>query len=249
MLSQADAVLTVSAALRDHAVSLGVEPDRVHIIPNGVDPKLFQPRPRNHMLAARWGLSEGPVIGFVSGLRRWHGIDTLPALLERLIPRYKDLRLIIVGEGPLCSELCRQIEGRGLERSALFTGLLPQEEVAELICQFDVALAPYPQPQHDFYFSPLKLFEYMACGAPVVAAGLGQIAEVVRDGETGLLYRPGDLDGLTSACDRLLGDPAFGRRLGQSAAAQIRSQYTWDHNAARVEDLARSLIAARGANG
>ena len=104
-----------------------------------------------------------------------------------------------------------------------------------------MALAPYPRLDHPFYFSPLKLFEYMACGVPVVAAEVGQIAEVVRDGETGLLYPPGDADALVAACDRLLADSPLRRRVGEAAAKEVHTRYTWDHNAARVVELARSL--------
>jgi len=69
---------------------------------------------------------------------------------------------------------------------------------------------------------------------------------VVHDGATGLLYPPGDLEALTAACDRLLADSALRQRLGQAGAREIRSRYTWDHNAARVTELACSLMAARG---
>src|SRR5438128_6825336 len=205
-LLQADAVLTVSVPLRDYVVSLGVEPGRLYVIPNGVDPALFQPGPPDPRARARWGLGNGPVLGFVGGLRPWHGVDVLPTLLERLVQRYRGLRLVIVGDGPLRGALEHTLKERGLTRSVVFTGWLPHEEVAELIRQFDVALAPYSKPEHAFYFSPLKLFEYMSCGIAVAVAGLGQIAEVVQDGETGLLYPPGELDGLTVACDRLLAD-------------------------------------------
>jgi hypothetical protein len=109
---------------------------------------------------------------------------------------------------------------------------------AALIGLFEVALAPYAHLDHAFYFSPLKLFEYMACGVPVVAAATGQIAEVVQDGATGFLYPPGDLEALTAACDRLLADSALRRRLGQAGAKVIHSRYTWDHNAARVTEPA-----------
>src|SRR5437899_10120693 len=228
-LSQADAVLTVSAPLRDQVVSLGVEPGRVYVIPNGVDPALFQPGPPDPRVRARWGLGNGPVLGFVGGLRRWHGVEALPTLLERLVQRYRGLRLVIVGDGPLRGELEHTLKERGLTRSVVFTGWLPHEEVAELIRQFDVALAPYSKPEHAFYFSPLKLFEYMSCGVPVVAAALGQIAEIVRDVETGLFYPTGELDGLTAACDRLLADPALRQHLGQAAAKEIQGLYTWDH--------------------
>src|SRR5437867_4848338 len=239
---QADAVLAVSAPLRDQVVSLGVELGRVHVVPNGVDPALFQPGPPDPRARARWDLGDGPILGFVGGLRPWHGVDVLPTLLERLVQRYRGLRLVIVGDGPLRGELEHTLKERGLTRSVVFTGSLPHEEVADLIRQFDVALAPYPRPEHAFYFSPLKLFEYMACGIPVVAAGLGQIAEVVRDGETGLLYPPDELDALTAACDRLLADPALRQRLGQAAAKEVLGRYTWDQNATRGVELARSLI-------
>jgi glycosyltransferase involved in cell wall biosynthesis len=172
-------------------------------------------------------------------------VEALPALLERLVPRYPSLSLVVVGDGPRRAALERELRERGLARHAVLTGTLPHEEVAAVMRQLDVALAPYPQPEHAFYFSPLKLFEYMACGVAVVAAGLGQIAEVVQNGETGLLYPPGDLDALAAACDQLLADPALRRRLGEAAAAEIHGRYTWDHNAARVVDLARSLTAAR----
>lgn len=134
-------------------------------------------------------------------------------------------------------------------RNAVFTGSLPHEDVADLIRQFDVALAPYPRREHSFYFSPLKLFEYMACGAPVVAAAAGQITEVVRDGESGLLYPPGDAEALLAACDRLLTDPALRRRLGETAAKDVHAQYTWDGNAARVIDVARSVARTREPGG
>lgn len=243
-LQRADAVLTVSALLRDYAVSLGVEPGRVHVVPNGVDTERFKPDAPDPEVRRRWNLGDGPVLGFVGGLRPWHGVDALPALLDGLSERYPKARLVIAGDGPLRGELERDLRERGLERNAVFTGWLPHEEVAPLIRQFDVALAPYPRPEHDFYFSPLKLFEYMACGVPVVATSLGQIPEVVRDGETGLLCPPGEPDALVRACDRLLSDPGLRSRIGKAAAREVHDRYTWDRNAERVVELARSLNSA-----
>ncbi len=244
MLSQADAVLAVSAPLRDYVTGLGVDAERVYVQPNGVDPALFGPGPA----ALRAGVSksgDGLVLGFLGGLRPWHGVEVLPDLLSKLRPRYPGLRLVIVGDGPLREELERRVRQQNLSGSVLFTGSVPHERAAEMIRDFDVAVAPYPQADHAFYFSPLKLFECMACGVPVVAARLGQIAEVVREGETGLLYPAGETEALVAACDRLLGDPALRRRLGQNAAQEIQDRFTWDHNAARVAKLGHTLLAAR----
>lgn len=111
--------------------------------------------------------------------------------------------------------------------------------------EFAAALAPYPRPEHPFYFSPLKLFEYMACGAPVVASAVGQIAEVVRDGVTGFLCPPGDMDAFEAACDRLLSDPSLRHSVGEAAAREVGERYTWDANARRVAEIGRALLEDR----
>lgn len=244
-LGQADAVLAVSAPLRDHVLDLGIDPAKVHVIPNGVNTDLFHPAPPDAALRARLGLGEGPVLGFVGGLRPWHGIETLPEIFARVSARHPGARLVIAGDGPLREGLARGLTERGLLEQAVFTGALPHDEVPAVIRQFDIALAPYPALEHAFYFSPLKLFEYMACGVPVVAANCGQIADVIRDGESGLLHPPGDLNALAAACDRLIGNAKLRFALGQSAATHIRSGYTWTHNARRVTELAESLICRR----
>ena len=114
-----------------------------------------------------------------------------------------------------------------------------------MIRQFDAALAPYPDTNHDFYFSPLKLFEYMACGVPVVAARIGQIPEVVTNGKTGLLYSPGKLPDLAANCERLLGDAGLRNKIGMAGATLVHKKYTWDANAARVIEIVQSIAERR----
>jgi glycosyltransferase involved in cell wall biosynthesis len=244
-LLSADAIVTVSDPLREHVVALGASPERVHVLPNGVDTQRFSVGPPEASLRRRWGLGNGPVLGFVGSIRSWHGTENLPALLENLAARHPAVQLVVAGDGPLRTDLEREFGRRGLAGRVVFTGWIPHEDVPALIRQFDVALAPYSEQEHLWYASPLKLFEYMACGKPVVAPALGQIEQVLRDGETGLLYRHGDADGLVAACDRLLADAALRERLGRAAAADLDGRYTWDGNAARVAELAEGLIAAR----
>jgi glycosyltransferase involved in cell wall biosynthesis len=181
----------------------------------------------------------------VGGLRPWHGVEVLPELAEQLVRRHRKLRLVVVGEGQLRPFLEQGFAQRKLLERVVFTGTLAHEEVAAVIRQFDVAVAPYPQLDHFFYFSPLKIFEYMACGVAVVAANVGQVPEVLRDGKTGLLYPPGDMDALRKACDRLLGDPRLRQTLGRAAAKRVHTHYTWDRNASSAIELARSLMAAK----
>lgn len=236
----ADVVVTVSSALRDYVLELGVAAQRVEVVPNGIDPALFAPGTASVASRERWGIGDGPILGFVGGLRPWHGVRALPALLGRLLARHPSIQMIIAGDGPLRDELSQSFSARSLSDRVVFTGALAHGEVADVVRLFDVAVAPYDETDHLFYFSPLKLFEYMGCGAPVVAAAVGQIAEIVRDGVTGLLYAPGDLDAFVGACERLLADPPLRERLGRAAATAVHSHYTWAGNARRVVELARS---------
>lgn len=243
-LTAADVVLVVSAPLREYVLGTGVQPERVHVLPNGVDEALFVPADRSEAARTRWRLGHGPIVGFVGGLRPWHGVRALPALLKRLLASHPDLQMVIAGDGPLRRELSEAFARKGLTAHAVFTGTLPHEDVPDLVRLFDIALAPYDAADHLFYFSPLKLFEYMACGVPVVAAGLGQIRDVVIPDETGVLYAPGDLAALTDACERLLEDPERRVRLGRAASEAVHRQFTWKENARRVIELVERAAAA-----
>ena len=123
----------------------------------------------------------------------------------------------------------------------MFTGPLDHVQVADVIREFDIALAPYPKLDHPFYFSPLKLFEYMACGCAVVAADVGQVGTVVEAGKTGLLYPAGNLEQLTDRCEQVLSEPALRQAMGAAAAKEIHENFTWDRNASRVIEIADRL--------
>jgi len=240
-LARAAAVVVVSAILAEHVQAAGVAADRITVLPNAVDPARFFPGPAASAVRERLDLSTGPVIGFVSGLRAWHGTGMLPAIVSRLSSRHPGLTLVVVGDGPQRAAVEAEVHSLGLGDAVRFTGAVAHDEIPGLIRTFDLALAPYEVTEHAFYFSPLKVFEYLACGVPVVASRVGQLPEIIEDGITGLLCAPGDIDDFVAACDRLLSDPEARRDMGQAGAKLIASSYTWDDNAARVTQLAEGL--------
>lgn len=244
LLTGTDGVLAVSSPLAAHVRALGVSADRVHVVPNGVDVRRFAPGPSSPDVRARHGLGPGPIVGFVGGLRPWHGVEAIPAILARLAPTHPGVQGVVVGDGPLGADLERAADAAGVRSRLHLLGRVPHDEVAPLVREFDVALAPYPQATHAFYFSPLKIVEYMACGVPTVAAALGQIAELIDDGVHGRLYPPGDLDACAAACHALFKDREWAARLGAAAAVAVRASRTWAHNAARVTALAASCRTA-----
>ncbi|MBA2468857.1 MAG: glycosyltransferase family 4 protein [Chloroflexia bacterium] len=248
VLGAADQVIAVSEPLKHWIVETGVDPDRVTVVPNGVNIERFADAASTAVDSrARLGFGDRPVIGFVGTLKGWHGTATLIRAVA-LMARERGLdhapHLLIVGDGPQRGRLAQVAAEEGIDSLTTFTGMIAHEEMAAHIAAMDIAVAPYDETP-DFYFSPLKLFEYMAAGRPIVAAGIGQIEDCVRHDETGLLYPPGDVDALAHCLADLLDDPARAESLGRAAREEARANRGWAHNARLVTELVEHEQARR----
>jgi len=123
---------------------------------------------------------------------------------------------------------------------ARITGTVDYEAVARLLAGLDVACAPYPR-MANFYFSPLKLYEYMAAGLPIVASNTGQITEVLSHRRTALLHPPGSVRKLVDHIEELRLNPARRARLGRAARHLAVKRFSWDRNASRVLSMIHNL--------
>src|SRR6266849_8208211 len=146
-------------------------------------------------------------------------------------------RLLIVGDGPERENTVAELSGRVPLEVAHFTGSVHPDEVPALLASMDVSVAPYPTLPH-FYFSPLKVYEYMAAGLPVAASRIGQLEELIEDGFNGLLCAPSDPMALAAALNRLYGAPELCARLGQAARATVLPDHTWSAVVRRILSLA-----------
>ena len=212
----------------------------VHVVPNGVDPDRFAPPP------ATSGWPRPFCVGFVGTLKPWHAVDDLIEAVTDLRGQGADARLLIVGDGPQRHTLETKVSACGANHAVEFHGAVAPAEVPPLLASMDVAVAPYPQLA-DFYFSPLKLFEYMAAGRAIVAAAIGQIERLVADGVTGLLYPPGDTAALTATLGRLMIDEPLRSRLGQAARQVAIRDHTWHAVIGRIFELAEAHSPTRSA--
>jgi len=240
VLGSATRVIVVSETLKHWMAGIGVAPERVTVAANGVDVERFAGGAAGAAeVRQRHGLVGKPVIGFVGTLKGWHGTASLVrafAMIARERGETDAPHLLIVGDGPERARLEALVRDEGAAHLVTFTGSIDHNQVPAHIAAMDIVTAPYDAvPNH--YFSPLKIFEYMASGRPVVAAEIGQIATCLRDGETSLLYRPGDVSSLAARMTRLLDDPAMGEALGQAAQRVARERHGWSANARTVIDL------------
>ena len=220
-LAGADAILAVSSPLAAYAASRGAR--RVEVVQNAADVDRYPRRRRGNA---------PPVAVFVGSLRPWHGIDTI-ARAWRLL-NGKAPPLLVVGDGP---------ERRLLDGLAVrITGAIAPARVPELLAEVDIGLAPYASDTPR-YFSPLKLFEYLAAGLATVVADLPAACELV-DPDSAMVIAAGDAETLADAVATLLNDPVRRHELGDNGRALIEAGHTWRHRARRIIELAHELAPA-----
>jgi glycosyltransferase involved in cell wall biosynthesis len=165
-------------------------------------------------------------------------VEILIDSFAEFVSNHKKSKLLIIGgQKRSISRLEKQYHEQGLDGRVVFTGAVPHEKIPSLLHKTDILVAPYPRLP-GFYFSALKIFEYMAAGKAIIASDIGQITSILKNQETALLVPPGDGKELSNALARLKGDSELRSKLGQNALSEVRRKHTWDH---RIEIISRIL--------
>lgn len=238
-MAAASGLLAVSDEVAGYLRGFEAAQGKVAVVPNGVNAGRFASaltRRRRRWQAAGDG---EVVIGFVGTLKPWHGTELLVEAYRQWGGGGKRARLLIVGDGPERERLERQVAASGLSGRVSFTGAVDAEAVPGWLGAMDVAVAPYPRLD-GFYFSPLKVYEYMAAGLPVVASRIGQLERILTDEVTGVLVAPGDTGALAQALERLVEESVLRERLGWAARAAVEERHTWLSVAGRILDWVRA---------
>lgn len=233
----ASVLLAVSRGVATYVGGFASARGKVAVIPNAVNPARFSRR----RLRSAGGSPHAFTVGFLGTLKAWHGLEVLVDAFEVLYWRLGRTQikphLLVVGDGPQREALESSLASRGLSDFVEFTGAVAPHEVPTFLHRMDVGVAPY-KASAGFYFSPLKVFEYMAAGLPVVASRVGQLDEVIDDGETGLLCPPGDALALSHALDQLCRNPERVASMGRAGRRFVFEHHTWRSNVQRVFELA-----------
>lgn len=241
ILRKAQAVCCLSNISRTILIEKGFEAEKILVTPDGVDFRKFNPCREGNQVRKRLGLEGKTIVGYTGVLSEYRGAYTILQSAKEVLSQEKNFHFVVIGEGRARSEMENYLKEHSLSDRFTLTGPVSHDDIPYYIAAMDIALAPYV-PEKRFYDSPMKIFEYMAMGKPMIATGQGQIKEIITHGENGLLVEPNDYKGLAKAIIELGGNVVMMKKMGLKGRATIES-YTWEANARKVMDFCNLLLS------
>ncbi|EKA61210.1 group 1 glycosyl transferase [Janibacter hoylei PVAS-1] len=242
-LRQAAAVVTLSESMKDDIVARDVDPAHVHVVPNGVDPSAFVPVERDEALTERLGLTGRFVFGYVSNLDHFReGQELLIDAALELRRRGVDATALVVGDGKrreLLEEHARECQAGD---AVHFTGRIPHDEVSQYYAQVDVFVIPRVDERAARLVTPLKPYEAMALGVPLVVSDLPALQEITGDGDRGETFVTGDATSLADVLEELAGSSERRAELSSRAREWVLGHRTWAHNDDRYARIYASVL-------
>jgi glycosyltransferase involved in cell wall biosynthesis len=240
-LHLADHIICPSRVTREYITSLGISPERVTVIPNGVDTARFSPCPAP--------LDEMPLLLYIGTLAGWQGLDTLLEAMPLVLAEHP-ARLRIVGKGRKAQRkaLQKRIRKMGLAEWISLEGSVSHDTIPQVINQAHLCLAPLSFNDRNVTQGccPIKVLEYLACGKSLVAANLPVVRELVCDGEEALLFTPDDPADLARCILALLNDPPLAERLAEAGCQRVRREFTWEIAQERLLGVYERLLEGEG---
>lgn len=241
----ADAVVTIAKELRDEIIARGISPDRVHYVPNGVDGERFQPMEKDAMLVNQYGLAGKMVIGFIGSFYAFEGLQYLIQAVPEIIKECSHIKFLIVGDGDEMENLKAMVKELDIESHVLFSGRVPYKDILRYYSAIDIFVYPRKSERLTELVTPLKPLEAMSMAKAVIGSNVGGIRELVRDGETGVLFQPGNPIDLAKKCLDLIHDNEKRNKLCNNVRAIVLAERSWDKIIDRYQEIYQSILNRR----
>jgi glycosyltransferase involved in cell wall biosynthesis len=227
-------VVVNTRTFHDHITARGVDPAKIELIYNGIDPARFHPKPKNEELLAANGLTNRFTVGYVGTLGLAHGLTMLIDVAEQL--RHRDeIRFVLIGDGADRDQLEADIAARGLSNVDMI-GLQPRSAMPDWIASIDVLLVTLRDLPVFETVIPSKIFEFLAQERPVILAARGEIRRMLEESGGALLIDPENPDQMRAAIDEIIAEP-------EAAASRARAGREWVEAGFIRDDLALEMAA------
>ncbi|GEM_PF-1205315 len=234
--SSADKVLTLTQALADELAGRGVSPDKIALAPNGIDVDAYRPVEWDRELAESLGICRDDfVVGYIGSVVSYEGLDDLLNAFAQLRKHKTTVKLLIVGGGDALPALQQQALELALDKSVVFVGKVAPTNVPRYYSLLSVVSLPRKPIRVCELVSPLKPYEVMAMGVPLVVSDVAALKEMVEDGETAIVHRAGDSDALSRSLLWLSDSTDLANRLARLAMDQVTRKNSWRKVAQTIE--------------
>ena len=243
VLRRCDAVTTICEGLRREIVQRGVAESRVTVIPNGVDVDRFDVSARrDNGVAKGLDLNGGPILGFIGSFNAYEGLNVLLRAFPLILSGQPRAQIVLVGGGLEEEALKRLARALHVAERVVFAGWVPNDAVDRYYDMFDILVYPRASNRVTELVTPLKPLEAMAQGRLVIASDVGGHRELIRDGETGLLFRAGDHAALAATVLEALAQPERARAIRASARRFVETERTWAASVAKYAGVYEGLL-------
>jgi len=221
-----------------------VNEGKLMVIPNGANIELFRPLDKREC-RRKLGLEENAFyVGFVGSFAPWQGLEILIEAAKRVKEQgYAQIKHILVGDGEQEPLLRQKVREYKLEQEIKFTGRVTYEQVVYYINACDIAIAPFTKERNSIIgVSPLKVYEYLACGRPVIVSRVDGVKEVIEEGKCGYLFEPGDAEELARRIIQSYQERDALQEMGLRGRRLVENKYSWRMTAKRIVKVLNEII-------
>lgn len=242
-LKHCDVIIAVTPLIKKYLIEKGIDEQKIYVIENAANTELFKPMEQD-IVKNELGLDKNcRYVCFVGNLAPWQGVEYLIQAAPLVLKEFPCTKFLIVGNGMLKRELINLVEKTGVYSNFTFKGIVPYEEVPKYINASDICVV-YKKPLKSGY-SPLKLYEYMSCGKPVVASNLPGF-DILEKEKAGIVTEPENPEELANSITKLLKDDKLREEMGKNGREYVVKYNSWENVAKRTVEICEETI--RGKN-
>tara|TARA_R110002073_G_scaffold323204_1_gene500342 strand:- start:55973 stop:57112 length:1140 start_codon:yes stop_codon:yes gene_type:complete len=244
LFKKADSVVAICEALRVEIAPRIGKKTELHVIPNGVESSLFRSQPPVQSVLEKWSLHDKTVLGYIGAFQPYEGLETLIEAMPAIAKAIPNAHLMITGGGnALEADLHELVRSKNLSNLVTFTGRVPHEVVQDMYSVVDLMVYPRISTRTTELTTPLKPLEAMALGIPVMLSSTQAMRELVRPGDTGYTFTPGNSAELATVAIDALENPDERRRRAANARTYVEQERHWPTIVAGYQDIYAEAIA------
>ena len=243
ILNAANAIIVISHELKKVLCAHNIAESKIYVNLNGVDTQIFTPHIAPYPIRQHHQIREKHIVGFLGNVKPAWDLRTLILAVSRVVKDQNSVHLVLAGKGTDSKAVKDIVQSHGMLRHVTQVGFVPRNQAPAYLSAMDILVSPLHSGYG--YTSPLKDFEYMAMGKPMIATNVGQASQIHEKSKTAMLVEPENMKQMATAINYLIKNKDKASSMGQAAREIVLAKYTWKHNADRVINVCRTVMSEK----